>query len=106
MFSFFSFSFAYVLSFFSHFLPLVSFLSDTLVTLDTNGILRNLLCSVGWKWTPVLDLNQAKRTADHRLWPVTVKGNKKKEMNTHFYEIRLSYDINERSEERRVGKEC
>ena len=24
----------------------------------------------------MLDLNQAKRTADHRLWPVTVKGNK------------------------------
>ena len=57
-------------------MPLISFLSDTLVTLDTNGILRNLLCSVGWKWTPVLDLNQAKRTPDHRLWPVTVKGNK------------------------------
>lgn len=35
-----------------------------------------LLCSIGWQWTPVLDLNHAKRTPDHALWPVTVKGNR------------------------------
>lgn len=35
-----------------------------------------LLCSFGWQWTPVLDLNHAKRTPDHTLWPVTVKGNR------------------------------
>jgi hypothetical protein len=38
--------------------------------------MRMLLCSIGWQWTPVLDLNQAKRTPDHTLWPVTVKGNR------------------------------
>ena len=35
-----------------------------------------MLCSLGWQWTPVLDLNLAKRTPDHTLWPVTVKGNR------------------------------
>ena len=51
-------------------------ITGTQVTIDTKGITRTLLCSLGWQWTPVLDLNLAKRTPDHTLWPVTVKGNR------------------------------
>ena len=46
------------------------------MTVDSKGMTRILLCSLGWQWTPVLDLNLAKRTPDHTLWPVTVKGNR------------------------------
>ena len=55
---------------------MLSYTTGTQVTVDTKGITRILLCSLGWQWTPVLDLNLAKRTPDHSLWPVTVKGNK------------------------------
>ena len=51
-------------------------ITGTVMTLDTHGIMRALMCSAGWQWTPVLDLNKAKKTPDHRLWPVTVKGNR------------------------------
>ena len=43
---------------------------------DSAGMLSVLLTPMGWQWTPVLDIEKAKRDPSHSWWPVTVKRDK------------------------------
>lgn len=47
---------------------------QTLVALDSNGILSGLYHIAGWQWVPLLDTTDLQKSTEHVIWPVAVKG--------------------------------
>jgi len=43
---------------------------------DSHDLVSTLIYVGGWQWVPVLDIAIAKRSSEHRFWPVTVKGDR------------------------------
>ncbi|CAM9702874.1 unnamed protein product [Chrysoparadoxa australica] len=43
-----------------------------LVTVDSEGMLRGLSRSLGWRWTPLLDAKDACKNREGQYWPVAV----------------------------------
>jgi hypothetical protein len=44
--------------------------------MDSQGMLSALLQSLGWVWMPVLDVQEVRKTIDHKYWPITIRGDK------------------------------
>ena len=45
--------------------------------LDSAGIMSCLIHStIGWRWVPVMNIKEVRKTQDHKYWPIMIKNNK------------------------------